>query len=123
LAALAGFERQQKLILIAGGDSKGADLSPLGPAMQGRVRQLLTLGKNAAELNDVATRYGVDWRHLDTMDQAVAAAMDQAESGDTVLLSPACSSLDMYANFSTRGEHFTQLVAQYQAIKTPRADA
>ena len=123
LAALAGFERQQKLILIAGGDSKGADLAPLGPAMQGRVRQLLTLGKNAAELNDVATRYGVDWRHLDTMDQAVAAAMDQAESGDTVLLSPACSSLDMYANFSTRGEHFTQLVAQYQAIKTLRADA
>jgi UDP-N-acetylmuramoylalanine--D-glutamate ligase len=123
LAALTGFERQQKVILIAGGDSKGADLTPLGPAMQGRVRQLLTLGKNAAELNDVATQYGIAWRHIETMDQAVAAAMDQAEAGDTVLLSPACSSLDMYANFSTRGEHFTQLVAQYQTRSKTEVDA
>jgi UDP-N-acetylmuramoylalanine--D-glutamate ligase len=91
--------------------------------MQGRVRQLLTLGKNAAELNDVATQYGIAWRHIETMDQAVAAAMDQAEAGDTVLLSPACSSLDMYANFSTRGEHFTQLVAQYQTRSKTEVDA
>jgi UDP-N-acetylmuramoylalanine--D-glutamate ligase len=53
----------------------------------------------------------------------VAAAMDQAEAGDTVLLSPACSSLDMYANFSTRGEHFTQLVAQYQTRSKTEVDA
>lgn len=123
LAALAGFERQQSLILIAGGDSKGADLAPLGPAMQGRVRQLLTLGKNAAELNEVALRYGIDWRHLDSMDQAVAAALDQAQPGDTVLLSPACSSLDMYASFAARGEHFAQLVAEYHPRLKSEADA
>ena len=123
LAALAGFERQQRLILIAGGDSKGADLAPLGPAMQGRVRRLLTLGKNAAELNEVALRYGIDWQHLDTMDQAVAAALDQARPGDTVLLSPACSSLDMYASFAARGEHFAQLVADYHPRVKIEADA
>lgn len=123
LAALAGFERQEQLILIAGGDSKGADLAPLGPAMQGRVRQLLTLGKNAVQLNDVASDYGVDWRHVDSMDQAVAAALSQAKAGDTVLLSPACSSLDMYTNFATRGEHFTQLVAQYQTQVNTEVDA
>ena len=123
LAALAGFERQQRLILIAGGDSKGADLAPLGPAMQGRVRRLLTLGKNAAELNEVAIRYGIDWQHLDTMDQAVAAALDQARPGDTVLLSPACSSLDMYASFAARGEHFAQLVADYHPRVKIEADA
>ena len=87
------------------------------------MRRLLTLGKNAAELNEVAIRYGIDWQHLDTMDQAVAAALDQARPGDTVLLSPACSSLDMYASFAARGEHFAQLVADYHPRVKIEADA
>ena len=113
LAALAGYERDQQVILIAGGDSKGADLEPLGDAMHNRVRLLLTLGVNAADLNAVADYHGVPWQQVGSMDEAVAAALQHVEQGNTVLLSPACASLDMYPNFAARGEHFTALIAEH----------
>ena len=113
LAALEGFARNETLILIAGGDSKHADLRPLGEAMQGRVRRLVTLGQDAATLNEVASASGVHWQQVATMDDAVSAAFEHAKAGDTVLLSPACASLDMYANFAARGDHFKQLITQH----------
>ena len=113
LAALEGFARDESLILIAGGDSKHADLAPLGEAMQGRVQRLVTLGQDAATLNEVASANGVLWQQVTTMDDAVSAAFEHAKAGDTVLLSPACASLDMYANFVARGDHFKELVSQH----------
>lgn len=113
LAALAGFARDESLLLIAGGDSKGADLSPLGPAMCGRVRQLYTLGIDAPRLNAVAKGQNIPCCPAQSMDQAVAMAMQEARQGDTLLLSPACASLDMYNNFAQRGDHFAALVGQY----------
>ena len=122
LAALEGFEPDMRLILIAGGDSKDADLTPLGEAMHGRVKLLLTLGKDSRRLNRIATDYDIAWREVQDMDHAVASALEVAAQGDTVLLSPACASLDMYANFMARGEHFSQLLAQHTAsvVKEPQ---
>ena len=48
-----------------------------------------------------------------TMEEAVSTAFEHAKAGDTVLLSPACASLDMYANFAARGDHFKELVSQH----------
>lgn len=113
LAALRGFERNQSLLLIAGGDSKGADLSPLGDAMRGRVKTLYSLGVDAPRVNDIAQRHGVEWHQVESMDRAVALAMGRACAGDTLLLSPACASLDMYENFAQRGDHFAAVVSSY----------
>ena len=86
MAALEGFERNHSLILIAGGDSKGADLTPLGAAMEGRVRALFTLGMDAQRINDIAQHHGVAWRQVDTMDQAVDAGVACARAGDTLAI-------------------------------------
>ena len=91
IAALAGFALDRRLILIAGGDSKDADLAPLGDAMRGRVRLLITLGKDASALNEVASISGVEHHQVATMDEAVSSAFAHACAGDTVLLSPALS--------------------------------
>lgn len=120
LAALTGFKQDAKLILIAGGDSKDADLKPLGAAMHGRVRLLITLGQDAQKLNTVAEERDIAWRQVNDMDQAVAVALAHAEAGDTVLLSPACASLDMYPNFAARGDDFAQCVAQHSASLQPK---
>ena len=110
MAAIAGFGLDNRLILIAGGDSKNADLAPLGDAMRGRVRLLITLGKDASVLNAVASISGVKHQQVATMDEAVSLALAHACAGDTVLLSPACASLDMYPSFVARGEHFRDLI-------------
>lgn len=122
LAALAGFPLDKTLILIAGGDSKGADLAPLGVPMRDRVRLLISLGQNAPEINAVAERHDVSWCQVETMAQAVAMAFEHAKPSDTVLLSPACSSLDMYPNFAARGDHFEQLVAQHMGLAVAEAE-
>ena len=113
VAALEGFARDGTLILIAGGDSKHADLAPLGEVMRGRAQLLVTLGQDAAALNEAASASGVLWRQVATMEEAVSTAFEHAKAGDTVLLSPACASLDMYANFAARGDHFKELVSQH----------
>ena len=84
---------------------------------------MVGVGQERDACNGVATQCGMGGRQVETVDRVVAAASEQAEAGATVLLSPACSSLDRSANFSTRGEHCTQLVAQYQARAKTEVDA
>ncbi|WP_394389880.1 UDP-N-acetylmuramoyl-L-alanine--D-glutamate ligase [Shewanella woodyi] len=102
VAALEGFsDHLGGIILIAGGDGKGADFQPLQQAIQG-LSQLITLGKDGdkiAEFSEKAIRVG-------DMSEAVKTANELAEAGDIVLMSPACASLDMYKNFMARGEDF-----------------
>ncbi|MFK8017473.1 MAG: UDP-N-acetylmuramoyl-L-alanine--D-glutamate ligase [Gammaproteobacteria bacterium] len=95
------------LVLIAGGDAKGADLSPLINVLSGRARAIVTLGKDAAQLEE--TLAGVcDLHRVEDIEAAVRHAAVLARPGDTVLLSPACSSLDMYSGFAERGERFAR---------------
>lgn len=108
VAALDGLsDHLGDIILIAGGDGKGADFKPLAVALA-KVTHLITLGrdgKKIAALKDGSIR-------VDTMAAAVAKAAEIATSGDIVLLSPACASLDMYSNFMARGDDFRNLVEQ-----------
>jgi UDP-N-acetylmuramoylalanine--D-glutamate ligase len=112
LAAIAGFE--QPLVLIAGGDGKNQDFAPLRAALAGKVRQLLLIGRDAAALARVLD--GVcPLQHCASLEDAVAAAARVAQPGDTVLLSPACASLDMFRDYAHRGAVFTAAVKRLAA--------
>ncbi|MBY5923201.1 UDP-N-acetylmuramoyl-L-alanine--D-glutamate ligase [Ferrimonas balearica] len=99
-AALEGLEIA-RVWLIAGGDAKGQDLSPLAPAITG-LAGLITLGQDGPAI--AAMR--ADAIQVDGIEAAVEIAAAKAREGDIVLLSPACSSLDMYASFEQRGQRF-----------------
>lgn len=104
IAAISGLKPSLsgKLILLAGGDSKNADLAPLTPYMENDVEHLIVFGKDANKLAALKTSAKV----VETMQQAVEVAANLAHSNDTVLLSPACASLDMFKNFEHRGQVF-----------------
>jgi UDP-N-acetylmuramoylalanine--D-glutamate ligase len=106
LAALEGLGgAERKLVLIAGGDGKGADFSPLVGPVRRYVKQLVLLGRDAPLLERVLGDAAPVVRVAD-MVEAVAAARAAASPGDTVLLAPACASLDMYRSYADRGEAF-----------------
>ncbi|MEO0996266.1 MAG: UDP-N-acetylmuramoyl-L-alanine--D-glutamate ligase [Pseudomonadota bacterium] len=98
------------VVLVAGGDAKGADLTPLAAALSGRVRAVVALGAAAGALDD-ALHGTAPVERADDMNDAVARARRRASSGDTVLLAPACASTDMFANYRERGEAFVRAVA------------
>ncbi|NKF52362.1 UDP-N-acetylmuramoyl-L-alanine--D-glutamate ligase [Shewanella sp. WXL01] len=106
VAAIEGFDSHLgDIYLIAGGDGKGADFTPLQPALD-QVSQLITLGKDG----DKIAKLKQGTVQVETMAQAVEHAAEEAMSGDIVILSPACASLDMYSNFMARGQDFSQCV-------------
>ncbi|MCB1683409.1 MAG: UDP-N-acetylmuramoyl-L-alanine--D-glutamate ligase [Pseudomonadales bacterium] len=110
-AALAGFgtEGVRNLILIAGGDGKGADFSPLQVPVGQFVKAAILLGRDADRLA-ASLADSTQIHRVPDMDQAVELAARLAGAGDLVLLSPACASLDMYRNYEARGQHFTRAV-------------
>jgi UDP-N-acetylmuramoylalanine--D-glutamate ligase len=112
VAALEGLGEGQgkNLLLIAGGDGKQADFAPLRSPVQRFVKALVLMGKDAARLEQTLN-LSVPVIHVRDMDSAVAEARALAEPGDTVLLSPACASLDMFDNFADRGSQFAAAVA------------
>ncbi|XXY97558.1 UDP-N-acetylmuramoyl-L-alanine--D-glutamate ligase [Acidithiobacillus sulfuriphilus] len=106
LKAIAGLPGP--LVLILGGDAKGADLSPLRAACAGQ-RAAVLLGKDAPLLAEVLAGV-LPLRRVRSMEEAVRAAAAVARPGDQVLLSPACASLDMFADYQDRGRQFQQAV-------------
>ncbi|MGD2167960.1 MAG: UDP-N-acetylmuramoyl-L-alanine--D-glutamate ligase [Gammaproteobacteria bacterium] len=106
-AALAGLPGP--LILIAGGVAKGADFTELRDFVRGKVRAAVLIGEAAAELGDAIGDL-CQVARADTMGEAVALACEQARPGDTVILSPACASLDMFADYTERGRRFRDAV-------------
>jgi UDP-N-acetylmuramoylalanine--D-glutamate ligase len=112
LAAVAGMPGP--LVLIAGGEGKGQDFTPLVQAFRGKVRHAVLIGKDApalaAALHDVCSTEIVA-----SMPQAVIAAARFAGPGDTVLLSPACASLDMFRDYAHRGDEFAAAVRELAA--------
>lgn len=105
VAALEGFARRE-VVLIAGGRDKGGSYGPLLEPL-GRVgRGVVCIGEAAAKLERALRPANVPIRRAATMAEAVRLAADLAESGDTVLLSPACSSYDMFRDYGQRGEAF-----------------
>lgn len=108
LAALDGLKSacQGRLILIAGGQGKEADFSPLTHVLQTQVDELITLGQDSPLLASLKTGS----RQVSSMEEAVALAEQLSDADDIVLLSPACASFDMFDNYPHRGRVFTQLV-------------
>jgi UDP-N-acetylmuramoylalanine--D-glutamate ligase len=106
VAALEGF--QAPVVLIAGGDGKGQDFSPLAPAVAKRARAVVLIGRDAPAVAAAIAATGVPVARAASMADAVAAAFDRARPGDSVLLSPACASFDMFRNYGHRGDAFAE---------------
>jgi len=100
---------QGKVILVAGGDGKGADFTPLRAPVQAHCREVVLLGQDAPVMADVLGP-AAPVTVVETMAEAVAHARSAAGEEDLVLLSPACSSLDMFANYEERGNAFSAAV-------------
>ncbi len=107
LAALDGSVR--KVILIAGGQGKGADFRVLQSAVAAKTRAIILLGQDA-ELIETALENAVPVRRASDMHDAVRHAKDIARPGDVVLLSPGCASFDMFKDYAHRGDVFTAAV-------------
>ncbi|MBB1517813.1 UDP-N-acetylmuramoyl-L-alanine--D-glutamate ligase [Aquipseudomonas guryensis] len=109
LAAIEGLgaDIAGKLVLIAGGDGKGADFSALKVPVARFCRAVVLLGRDA-ELIAAALGDAVPLVRVNTLDEAVLRCAELAQPGDAVLLSPACASLDMFKNFEERGRLFAQ---------------
>ncbi len=108
-SAIIGLGGERNVILIAGGIGKGADFSALRPAIAGRVKSAILIGRDAGLLAeaigaDVETCFAAD------MEAAVRLAAAQARAGDVVLLSPACASFDMFRDYHHRGEVFCEAI-------------
>jgi len=115
IAALENFDsrREQRLILIAGGDSKKSDLNPLTKEFEDKVESLILLGKDAQLFANLSNR--IKAYFVNNMQQAIEKAKSLIEGlstskQTTVLLSPASASLDMFKNFEDRGEQFAQAI-------------
>ena len=111
LAAIEGLgsDIAGKLLLIAGGDGKGADFSALKAPVSKFCRAVVLLGRDAERLAD-ALGVGVPLLRVSNLEEAVAHCTELAQPGDAVLLSPACASLDMFKNFEERGQLFARAV-------------
>lgn len=111
IAAITGLAGVDDVILIAGGDGKGADFNELVAAMRGRVRLAILLGRDADRIA-TAIAAQVPVKTVADMPAAVDAAAAAARPGDKVLLSPACASLDMFRDYKHRGDVFTRAVQE-----------
>jgi UDP-N-acetylmuramoylalanine--D-glutamate ligase len=109
LAALNGLDGP--LVLVAGGLSKGQDLRPLAAGARGKLRAAVLIGAAADELERVLEPVCRTVRAA-SMPEAVARAAELARRGDTVLLSPACASQDMFKDYRERGDVFTRAVLE-----------
>ena len=113
VAALQGF-KNSSVLLIAGGDAKAADMSDLIPLLKAKVKTLLLIGKDS-QLIKQAVNGCIPVLDVGTLTKAVKKAHEITEAGDTVLLSPACASMDQFTNYKDRGAQFvTQVKAMQQ---------
>jgi UDP-N-acetylmuramoylalanine--D-glutamate ligase len=111
-ATLAAIDSAEgKVVLIAGGDAKGADLAPLAPAMHAKGRGAVLIGRDAPRVRAVLQSV-VPLVQATDMQEAVNFAARMAQPGDCVLLSPACASTDMYRDYQERGELFVKAVRE-----------
>ena len=117
VAALLGLGKaftgeDQQIVLIAGGDGKGQDFTPLAEPVSRYVRAVLLIGKDAPAVKAAIEPSGVPCFDLEDLPQAVRRAAGLARAGDSVLLSPACASLDMFTNYAHRAQVFVETVRE-----------
>jgi UDP-N-acetylmuramoylalanine--D-glutamate ligase len=115
VAALEGLgktfgETERQILLIAGGDGKGQDFGPLAGPCSRYVRAVLLIGRDGPAIRAALEPTGVPCFDLPGLPEAVRRASGLARSGDVVLLSPACASLDMFTNYAHRAQVFIDAV-------------
>ncbi|MCX9157861.1 UDP-N-acetylmuramoyl-L-alanine--D-glutamate ligase [Niveibacterium sp. 24ML] len=108
VAALEGLGL--RVALIAGGDGKGQDFTPLREAFARHARAVVLIGRDAGAIAAAVEGCGVPLLRADSLPAAVLLANEQAREGDAVMLSPACASLDMFRNYAHRAEVFCDAV-------------
>ncbi len=110
-AALSTFP-EKKVILFLGGKDKGGSYLPLKKLIEERVKFLLLVGEAKERIKDeVLSNSGVRFKEVDSLEEGVRIASSLAKKGDIVLLSPACSSFDMFRNYKERGDVFKRAVS------------
>jgi UDP-N-acetylmuramoylalanine--D-glutamate ligase len=117
VAALKGLGQEaagsgKKIILIAGGEGKGQDFSPLADPVERYTKAVLMIGKAAPEIRTAIQLIGTELHDFATLEEAVQAASTMAQEGDVVLLSPACASMDMFRNYAHRAQVFIDAVRE-----------
>ncbi len=117
VAALQGLGRPA--VLIAGGDGKGQDFTPLRSVVGAHARAVVLIGRDAPKLDAALSGLGVAVEHAPDLEAAVMRANAFAEPGDAVLLSPACSSLDAFRNYAHRGACFVAAVRRLPEVSAP----
>ena len=121
VAALAGLGADRKLVVILGGEGKGQDFSPLAEPVSRYARAVVLMGRDAPLIRQSLQHGNVVLLDATSMEEAVSIAAAQAKSGDAVLMSPACASFDMFANYEHRAQVFcdaVQSLAQEQGVVT-----
>ncbi len=109
--ALQGLEGPK--VVILGGQGKGETYDLLAQVVKDRARAAILLGAESAAIEKSLIEEGYrSYHRVDSMEEAVQRAIALAQPGDTVLLSPACTSWDMYRNYGERGNHFSSLVRE-----------
>jgi UDP-N-acetylmuramoylalanine--D-glutamate ligase len=120
VAAIHGLgadKTPSRLVLILGGDGKGQDFAPLGAPLLQHGRAVATIGRDAGLIEAALFRAAPNLhvQRFDTLEAAVAWGFAQAHAGDALLLSPACASTDMFANYKHRARVFVAAVSQHAA--------
>ncbi|MGJ8513672.1 UDP-N-acetylmuramoyl-L-alanine--D-glutamate ligase [Carnimonas bestiolae] len=107
LAAIEGIAATIKgnIIWLGGGVGKGADFSPLAPALAAHAKVALLFGRDASLL-EASLAKAVACQRFASMEEALSRGAELAQAGDAILLSPACASLDQFANYEARGDAF-----------------
>ncbi len=108
VAALRGMK--ERVVLIAGGDGKGQDFSPMNEAVAKHARAVVLIGRDADLIAAAIANSGVPVLYAKTMQEAVRQALKASAPGDYVLLSPACASFDMFNNYGHRAQVFIDAV-------------
>jgi len=111
VAALQGLGADRRVVVLLGGDGKGQDFSPLAEPVSRYTRAVVLLGRDAHLIREVLQGTNVELHDATDMADAVRQAARLAQSGDAVLMSPACASWDMFDNYAHRAEVFCQAVA------------
>lgn len=114
VAALDGFDRP--VVLIAGGDGKGQDFTPLVGPVREHARAVVLIGHDAPAIEAALRGSGVPLRRADSLPDAVRQGAEVARPGDAVLLSPACASFDMFRNYDHRAEVFVDAVRRLPGV-------
>jgi UDP-N-acetylmuramoylalanine--D-glutamate ligase len=111
VAALQGLGADRRLVVILGGDGKGQDFSPLAAPVARYARAVVLIGRDGPRIREALQDAGVPLHDAADMEAAVTTAASLAHSGDAVLMSPACASLDMFDHYGHRAEVFCRAVA------------